>query len=125
MGRFGLLLNTSSAIAASRFPAAARRWRGRSRGFTQVELAEPIRLIQTLVCDYEKDRFRLSAEMTLRFALALEISVDELLRSKSTRTVSREPRRRVLPVTQPSVLLKTIDSFGRTPRLSPRGRPEA
>jgi transcriptional regulator with XRE-family HTH domain len=92
----------------------------KERGFTQVELAERIGTIQTLVCDYEKDRLRLSAEMALRFALALEISVDELLRPKSSKTVSRQPGRKVLrrleqieslPGTQQSVLLKTIDTF--------------
>jgi transcriptional regulator with XRE-family HTH domain len=92
----------------------------KERGFTQVELAERIGTIQTLVCDYEKDRLRLSAEMALRFALALEISVDELLRRKSSKMVSRQPSRKVLrrleqieslPSTQQSVLLKTIDTF--------------
>jgi transcriptional regulator with XRE-family HTH domain len=92
----------------------------KERGFTQVELAERIGLIQTLVCDYEKDRLRLSAEMALRFALALEISVDELLRPKSSNTVGKRPSRKVLrrleqiealPGARQSVLLKTIDTF--------------
>jgi transcriptional regulator with XRE-family HTH domain len=92
----------------------------KERGFTQVELAERIGLIQTLVCDYEKDRLRLSAEMALRFALALEISVDELLRPRSTGTVGKRPSRKVLrrleriealPVNQQSALLRTIDTF--------------
>lgn len=92
----------------------------KERGFTQVELAERIGTIQTLVCDYEKDRLRLSAEMALRFALALEISVDELLRPRSAATVSKQPSRKLLrrlerieslPLTQQSVLLKTIDMF--------------
>src|SRR5271157_3559686 len=68
----------------------------KERGFTQVELAERIGTIQTLVCDYEKERLRLSAEMALRFALALDISVDDLLRPKSARTVARQPNRKVL-----------------------------
>lgn len=92
----------------------------KERGFTQVELAERIGTIQTLVCDYEKDRLRLSAEMALPIALALEISVDDLLRPRASRTVARQPNRKVLrrlerieglPVTQQSVLLKTIDMF--------------
>jgi transcriptional regulator with XRE-family HTH domain len=92
----------------------------KERGFTQVELAERIGIIQTLVCDYEKDRLRLSAEMAIRFALALEISVDELLRPRSAKVVSRQPSRKLLrrlerieslPVTQQSGLLKTIDTF--------------
>jgi transcriptional regulator with XRE-family HTH domain len=92
----------------------------KERGFTQVELAERIGTIQTLVCDYEKDRLRLSAEMALRFALALDISIDDLLRPKSAAMVTRQPNRKVLrrlepiedlPVTQQSVLLRTIDTF--------------
>ena len=103
----------------------------KERGFTQVELAERIGTIQTLVCDYEKDRLRLSAEMALRFALALEISVDELLRPKSSKTVSRQPGRKVLrrleqieslPGTQQSVLLKTIDTFLENAALKPARR---
>lgn len=90
----------------------------KERGFTQVELAERIGLIQTLVCDYEKDRLRLSAEMALRFALALDITVDELLRPKNTKPVGRQPSRKVLrrlerinalPLHQQNAVLKSID----------------
>lgn len=104
-------------------------------GFTQVELAERIGIIQTLVCDYEKDRLRLSAEMAVRFAMALEISVDQLLCSASTFTVAKQPNRKVLrrlekieklPPTQQLVLLKTIDVFianaASTRRAAPEGR---
>jgi transcriptional regulator with XRE-family HTH domain len=92
----------------------------KERGFTQIELAQRIGTIQTLVCDHENDRLRLSGEMAFRFALALEISVDELLRGKSSKTVSRQPSRKALrrleqieslPGTQQSVVLKTIDTF--------------
>jgi transcriptional regulator with XRE-family HTH domain len=92
----------------------------KERGFTQIELAERIGIIQTLVCDYEKDRLRLSAEMAVRFAMALEISVDQLLRPSSSATVARQPSRKLLrrmekieklPATQQSLLLKTIDMF--------------
>ena len=92
----------------------------KERGFTQIELAERIGTIQTLVCDYEKDRLRLSAEMAVRFAIALEISVDQLLRPASTPTFGKQPNRKVLrrlekietlPPTQQSMLLKTIDMF--------------
>jgi transcriptional regulator with XRE-family HTH domain len=91
----------------------------KERGFTQIELAERIGLIQTLVCDYEKDRLRLSAEMAIRFALALEISVDQLLRSTpaaigkgpSRKVLRRLERIEALPQTQQSILLKTIDMF--------------
>jgi transcriptional regulator with XRE-family HTH domain len=92
----------------------------KERGFTQVELAERIGLIQSLVCDYEKDRLRLSAEMALRFALALDISVDELIRPKNTKPVAKQPTRKVLrrlelieslPSHQQQTVLKTIDTM--------------
>src|SRR5208282_3911372 len=68
----------------------------RVRCTTQIELAERIGLIQSLVCDYEKDRLRLSAEMALRFALALDVTVDELRRPKHSKAVGKLPSRRVL-----------------------------
>ncbi len=90
----------------------------KERGFTQVELAEKIGIVQTLVTDYETDRLRLSAEMALRFALALDVTVDELLRPGSA-PAKRKPSRRVLrrleqieslPPTQQTALLRTIDA---------------
>ena len=82
--------------------------------------AERVGLIQSLVCDYEKDRLRLSAEMALRFALALDISVDELIRPKNTKPVANKPARKVLrrlelieslPSHQQQTVLKTIDTM--------------
>ncbi|MDZ4801024.1 MAG: helix-turn-helix transcriptional regulator [Bryobacteraceae bacterium] len=55
----------------------------KERGFTQVELAEKIGIKQTLVTDYETDRLRLTAELVVRFALALDVSMDELLHTKA------------------------------------------
>ena len=54
----------------------------KERGLTQVELAESIGIVQTLVTDYECDRLRLSAEMAIRFAVARDISMDELLKAQ-------------------------------------------
>lgn len=93
---------------------------GKERGYTQVELAGKIGILQTLVTDYENDRLRLTAEMAVRFALALDVSLDELLHHKVSRTNGKKPSRKVLrrleriealPGTQQSVLLKTIDTF--------------
>jgi transcriptional regulator with XRE-family HTH domain len=90
----------------------------KERGYTQVELAEKIGLLQTLVTDYENDRLRLTAEMAVRFALALDISLDELLRPKTTRTVAKKPSRKVLrrlelietlPDYHQQAVLKSID----------------
>jgi hypothetical protein len=61
---------------------------------------------------------RLSAEMALRFALALDVTVDELLRPKRSKAVGKLPSRRVLrrlekittlPAHQQNAVLKSID----------------
>jgi transcriptional regulator with XRE-family HTH domain len=52
----------------------------KERGFTQVEIAERVGIIQALVSDYELDKLRLNAEMIVRFATASEISTDALRR---------------------------------------------
>jgi plasmid maintenance system antidote protein VapI len=79
-----------------------------------------------LVSDYERDKLRLNAEMAVRFAIALEVSTDELLglqsgnEKKQTKSTGRKASRRVLrrlekieslPTHQQTVLLKTIDTF--------------
>ena len=51
----------------------------KERGYTQVELAGKIGILQTLVTDYEHDRLRLSAEMAVRFTLALGVPLDAWL----------------------------------------------
>jgi transcriptional regulator with XRE-family HTH domain len=92
----------------------------KERGYTQVELAGKIGILQTLVTDYENDRLRLTAEMAVRFAMALDVSLDELLHPKVSKTSGRKPSPKVLrrleqiealPGTQQSVLLRTIDTF--------------
>jgi transcriptional regulator with XRE-family HTH domain len=93
----------------------------KERGFTQVEIAERVGIIQALVSDYERDKLRLNAEMVVRFAAALEISTDELLkpngskiplrRKPSLRMLRRLEKIESLPANQQSTLLKTIDTF--------------
>lgn len=92
----------------------------KARGFTQKELAERIGTIQALVSDYERDKLRLNAEMTIRFAQALEVSADEILSLKPAPDLEKKPSTRILrrlkkiealPPKQQSVLLKTIDTF--------------
>jgi hypothetical protein len=48
------------------------------------------------VTDYETDRLRLTAEMAVRFALALEVTLDELLHPRARRAAGKKPSRRVL-----------------------------
>jgi transcriptional regulator with XRE-family HTH domain len=91
----------------------------KERGYTQVELAEKMGLVQTLVTDYERGKLRLNAEMILRFATALEVTTDDLLqpggpkplRKPSRRVLRRLERIESLPPRQQSTLLRTIDTF--------------
>jgi len=93
----------------------------KERGLTQKDVAERTGLIQTLVSDYERGRLRLAADMIVRFAVALEISTDELLRPKRGKyspqpKASRKVLRRLqqiesLPAYQQRALLTTIDNF--------------
>jgi transcriptional regulator with XRE-family HTH domain len=53
----------------------------KERGLTQVELAKRIGIIQ--VSSYERNELGLTAEMTVRFALALQVSTDEILHPKT------------------------------------------
>lgn len=93
----------------------------KERGYTQVELAKKIGLIQSLVSDYETDRLRLSAEMAVRFALALGVSVDELLNPKakitngakktSLKIVRRMEEIEKLPPRRQAFVLTALDSI--------------
>ena len=93
----------------------------KERGWTQVELAERLGIIQSLISDYERDRLRMNPAMVVRFAAALEITTDELLQSNGAQTpLRRKPSLRVLrrlekierlPPHQQNTLLKTIDGF--------------
>ena len=90
------------------------------RGYTQVELAEKIGIIQELVSSYERDKLRLHAELVIRFARALDVSTDELIGMKPS-TGRSDPlppklRRRMLRIVglkpnDQKALLKTIDMF--------------
>jgi transcriptional regulator with XRE-family HTH domain len=92
----------------------------RERGYTQIELAKKIGIIQSLVSDYETDRLRLSAEMTVRFAMALGISTDELVHPKAKKQSTKKPSLKVmrrmeeiekLPPRRQSFVLSALDSL--------------
>jgi transcriptional regulator with XRE-family HTH domain len=92
----------------------------KEKGFTQVELAEKIGTIQSIISDYERDKLRPHAEMVTRFALALEVSSDECL-GLETPTNKREKYNRrflrrlkqieTLSKRDQDALLRTIDAF--------------
>jgi transcriptional regulator with XRE-family HTH domain len=92
----------------------------KERGFTQVELAEKLGIVQALVSDYERGKLRPHPEMLTRFASALQISSDEILGleqpEKSVAPLNRRFLRRLkavdkLPKCDQEALLRTIDAF--------------
>ena len=94
----------------------------KERGYTQVDLAKKIGIIQTLISDYELDKLRLSAEMAVRYAMALDITVDDLLTPKTAakRKNSKQPSLKVvrrmdeiekLPPRQQAFVLSALDSI--------------
>jgi transcriptional regulator with XRE-family HTH domain len=89
-------------------------------GYTQVDLAKKIGIIQSLISDYETDRLRLTAEMAVRFALALGVSTDELLHPKAKKKSAKKPSLKVmrrmeeiekLPPRQQTFVLSALDSI--------------
>lgn len=103
----------------------------KERGYTQVELAGKIGVIQSIVSAVERDERKLSAEMAVRFALALDVTMDELLgpasgKPKNGKKPSRKVLRRLelieaLPPTQQTALLRTIDAVLQGARVGRRG----
>lgn len=94
----------------------------KSRGYSQRELARRVGAVQVVISDYEHGKLRLSAEMALRFATALDIPVQELLHVSKPIAVEpvHRPSRRLLrrmeqierlPRRKQRALLTTIDAF--------------
>ncbi|MFH1146933.1 MAG: helix-turn-helix transcriptional regulator [Pseudomonadota bacterium] len=90
------------------------------KGYTQVELAEKMGIIQVLISDYEHDKLRPYHHMIAQFAQALEVSADELLGLTSVKSAQDKPNLKLLrrmkkieglPPTQQKTLLRTIDTF--------------
>jgi transcriptional regulator with XRE-family HTH domain len=92
----------------------------KERGYTQIQLAQKMGIVQTLITDYGRDKLRLHAEMVARFVQALEVSSDALLGlngakkssegGASLRLLRRTKRIEELPLSQQKTLLKTIDT---------------
>jgi transcriptional regulator with XRE-family HTH domain len=92
----------------------------KERGFTQVELAEKLGVIQSVVSSYEIGRVRPAPEMILKLSAALDVSADQLLgrpgKEKPAESVDRRFLRRLrlmkkLPKRDQDALLRTIDAF--------------
>ena len=78
-------------------------------------------MIQSIVSAIERDVLKLSADMAVRFAMALGVTTDDLLMpaGKTRESQGRKPSRRILrrlerietlPRTQQTAVLKTIDN---------------
>ncbi len=92
----------------------------KERGLSQVQLADRIGIIQSLVSTYEKDKLRLSVEMAVRFALALGVGVEQLVSPKSNPHPMPKPNRRwlrrmeqieKLPPRRQEFVLQALDSL--------------
>jgi len=77
-------------------------------------------LVQTLISDYERDKLRPFHEIIIRFAFALDVSTDELLGVKPSKSNGDNPSLKIqrrmkkieeLPAGQQKALLKTIDTY--------------
>jgi len=92
----------------------------KEKGYTQVELANKIGIIQVLISSYERNRLRPKYEMIISFAQALGLTTDELFGLKNPKKTAKKSRLKVLrrlnnieklPPSQQRALLQTIDNF--------------
>jgi transcriptional regulator with XRE-family HTH domain len=92
------------------------------RNLSQRELAERVNVVQVVVSNYEVGKLRITAEMALRFAAALDVPVQELLHTDIAPEIApqRKPSRKVLerlekiqslPRRKQDAILTTIDHF--------------
>lgn len=92
----------------------------KEKGLTQYELADKMGLVQALISEYERDKIRAHHEMVARFAIALEVSADDLLGINAPKRKHKSPSLRLqkrmlqiedLPKHQQKILLRTIDTI--------------
>ena len=91
----------------------------KKKGYTQVELAKKLGVIQVIISDYERNRVRLHPDMIIRLSQALSVSSDELLGIKNQifedepklKFMKRIKKIEELPISKQKALLQTIDTF--------------
>jgi transcriptional regulator with XRE-family HTH domain len=92
------------------------------RGLSQRELAERVGVVQVVVSNYEIGKLRITAEVALRFAAALDVPIQGLLQTDTPPEIvqQRKPSRKVLerlerieglPRREQDAILMTIDHF--------------
>ena len=93
----------------------------KERGFTQVELAESLDMVQAVISDYERGKLRPYADVVARFAEVLGTTTDALIGATPVAKLvspalnKRFARRRKaidkLPKRDQDALIRTIDAF--------------
>lgn len=92
----------------------------KERGFSQEALAKKMGIVRILISDYERGRIRPHPEMVARFALAFEVTTDELIGLKPPKKSGKKPnlaiQKRIrkieqLPPSKQRVILQTIDGY--------------
>lgn len=92
----------------------------KEKGLTQIELAKAIGITQTLISAYERGRLRPNYEIIAGFAQALEVTTDELIGLKQSKTTTKKTSLKILkrlnkieklPPSQQRALLQTIDNY--------------
>jgi transcriptional regulator with XRE-family HTH domain len=92
------------------------------RGLSQRELAERIGVVQVVVSNYEVGKLRITAEVALRLAAALDVPIQDLLHTDTRPEIVQQPKpsRKVLerleriespPRRKQDAILMTIDHF--------------
>ena len=95
------------------------------RNLSQRELAERVNVVKVVVSNYEIGKLRITAEVALRFAAALDVPIQELLQTDTPPEIvqQRKPSRKVLerleqiqslPRRKQDAILTTIDHFLRS-----------
>lgn len=98
-----------------------RRFR-KIRAKTQKELSEIIGISRGALESYEAGRNHLNDETLIRFAIALKVSLDELVginrsnyindtKTPNVRLVKRMQQIECLPINDQKVIIRTIDTF--------------
>lgn len=91
----------------------------KKQGLSQIELAEKIGIGSSIITDYERGKAHLYDDLVARFALALDISTDEILGLKNS-TNEKAPSLRfsrrmkdleTLPENKKKIILNILDDF--------------
>lgn len=92
----------------------------KERGVTQVDMAAKLRISQSNISDYERDKLRLHADIIVAIAQILNVSADQLLGLESApsaapitdvRLAERITQISKLPRRDRDALLRTISAF--------------